>query len=171
MPSVLPVLAIDAQQTAANLNKGFGTVSAMPNPYQPPPPTDLHESWWQKLKRQLSPKPRPLSSRFADDSVTLHYGVAFIVDHDDPDRLHAALPSSEATEQRMRRNVDEVLRVLPDFIAENPNLHALLRGRNLVVRMIQTYEDLSIEQFSRVELGSDVVDAAIEAATAAELED
>ncbi len=64
----------------------------------------------------------------------------------------------------MDRNVAEVLRVLPDFIVENPQLHASLRGRRLVVRMIDQYENLDIEKFARSDLGAAAVDTAIDTA-------
>jgi hypothetical protein len=131
-----------------------------PNPYQSPAAIEAVEGWWSRFWKRLRPAPARRKPQFEKGEALLCYGVAYLIELDDPSTLHAALPSSEATQERMERLVAEAVRVLPHFLATHPKLQPLLRGRRLCVRMIDTYTDLSTERMPRVMLGSDVVDAA-----------
>ncbi|MDV6028882.1 MAG: hypothetical protein F9B45_01965 [Phycisphaera sp. RhM] len=50
-----------------------------------------------------------------------------------------------ATDQLVRRNTEEAIRVLGEFLASLPDARAVVRGRNLVVRMISSYDRLDDE--------------------------
>jgi hypothetical protein len=131
-----------------------------PNPYQSPAALDPVEGWWSRFRKRLRPVPVRREPQFERGEALLCYGVAYLIELNDPSTLHAALPSSEATQQRMEQLVAEAVRVLPLFLATHPKLQPFLRGRRLCVRMIETYADLSTERMPRVMLGSDAVDAA-----------
>lgn len=130
------------------------------NPFQSPVSADPPKSWWRKLAQQVTPNVLSSQRRFEDGQPEFFYGVVFFIDPAEPRFLHAALPSSEASDARMKRNVAEVVRVLPDFVQANPELHSLIRGRRVVVRMIELYAELDVEKYARVELGSDVLENA-----------
>jgi hypothetical protein len=131
-----------------------------PNPYQSPAAVDAIEGWWSRFWKRLRPVPARREPQFEKGEALLCYGVAYLIELNDPSTLHAALPSSEATQERMERLVAEAVRVLPLFLATHPKVHPLLRGRRLCVRMIEIYTDLSMERMPRVTLDSDVVEAA-----------
>ena len=127
------------------------------NPYQPPAPVGFREPWWRRITRRFTRPRIKRKPRFERGEAIIHEGVAFFMDRDDPTLLHAALPSSEASADRMDRIVAEALRVLPKFLRDNPSVHPLVRGRRLAVRMIATYAELKMELFARAELGEEVL--------------
>jgi len=136
-----------------------------PNPYQTPTATERpSRGWWIRLRawwhrgQQLARS----GPRFDRGEAILFEGIAFFLDPDDADTLHAATPSSVATEPRMRLVVNEVAYTLHVFLAENPHTHPWLRGRRLVVRLVESYEDLRTEIYPPVDLGTAPVERALE---------
>ena len=57
--------------------------------------------------------------------------------------------------------VSEVIRVLPSFLADNPEVHTHLRGRKLVVRMINSYTDKQTELRNEIVLNWDILEAVL----------
>ncbi|PAY21539.1 hypothetical protein CKO51_00270 [Rhodopirellula sp. SM50] len=91
-----------------------------------------------------------LTEQFMAGYPFIHYGVVFFLDPDDEAVIHAALPLASATDQLVRRNADEAIRVLGEFLANLPDAGAVVRGRNLVVRMISSYDRLDDEVASPI---------------------
>ena len=126
---------------------------------------DPRKTWWGKFFEKLTPRPSTPPRRFEDGEPAFFYGVAFFVDPAERDVLHAALPSSEASGERMKRNVDEVVRVLPSFVHANPDLQSIIRGRRVVVRMIKLYAELDVEMYARVEVAPEIMQDAFSVLT------
>lgn len=57
--------------------------------------------------------------------------------------------------------VAETIRVLPIFLADYPELHPLIRGRKLAVRMTKCYSNTKSDVLRVVELEWDIVDAVL----------
>lgn len=57
--------------------------------------------------------------------------------------------------------VAETIRVLPIFLADYPELHPLIRGRKLSVRMTKSYSNPESDVLHVVELEWDIVDAVL----------
>ncbi len=64
-----------------------------------------------------------------------------------------------ATDQLVRRNTDEAIRVLGEFLPTLPDARAVVRGRNLVVRMISSYDRLDDEVAQRIVVPWSVIHA------------
>lgn len=136
-----------------------------PNPYQTPTSIERPANgWWIRLRawwhrgRQMT-RPAP---QFDRGEAILCEGIAFFLDPDDTETLHAATPPSLATEPRMRLVVNEVAYTLHVFLAENPHTHSCVRGRRLVVRLVESYDDLRTEIYPPVDLGTAPVERAVE---------
>lgn len=104
------------------------------NPYLPPKGTDDRSGWWSRL-RALFQRPETRSEKFARGELIVCNGIAFFIEPDDITIVYAASPSSDFSERRMNLIVSEVIRVLPLFLAEHPDLHPHLRGRRLTIGM------------------------------------
>gem|GEM_PF-7095006 len=131
----------------------------MSNPYQPPNSNSVETTWWQWLRNCMR---WPKVFRAGDPIIWC--GVAFFVYPDEPSVLYAALPSSKVDEERMTALCNEAQRILPDFLHGHPKLHSLLRGRSMVVRMIDVYERIDEDKCNPVELHG-AVDAALQRIT------
>ena len=119
------------------------------NPYQPPVET-YEESppwgdWFWSFFRRASDY-----ANFLHGEPVIHYGVVFFLQPGEDDFFHAALPLSEATQEQIKRNVNEVLRVLPEFLDDNPRLRPHAAKRSLMIRGIASYQDLDHELCVRV---------------------
>jgi len=118
------------------------------NPYAPPRNlsttsvahgTPYHEETLQDLAQQ-----------FLDGHPFIHYGVVFFLDTNDDLVIHAALPLASSCDVLVRRNMNEAMRVLPEFLSTLPNASPVVIGRNLVVRMISSYDHLDDEVCDRI---------------------
>lgn len=118
-------------------NRGTSSSGTSPNPYEPP-------------RTQADSKPRLNAEMFLSGQPFIHYGVVFFVEGGDSMAIHAALPLAEDSEELIQRNVQEAMRVLPEFLDLAPTLRPRLVGRQLVIRMIASYEDLDEEVATRV---------------------
>lgn len=67
-------------------------------------------------------------------------GIAFYIAPNNLANMFAASPSATANGKRMNLVVAETIRVLPIFLTNYPRLHSIMRGRTLVVRMIENYD-------------------------------
>lgn len=63
---------------------------------------------------------------FADGDACICNGIAFFIDPNDPHVLYAASPSAEDSERRMNLIIAEVIRVLPNFLTDFPQLHPIV---------------------------------------------
>ncbi|MCA9137495.1 MAG: hypothetical protein KDB00_12070 [Planctomycetales bacterium] len=88
---------------------------------------------------------RALTGMFLEGEKFIDYGVVFFIDPDDDQVIHAALPLTSSTDQDVRRNTDEAIRILPEFLSSLPNVIPLVTGRDLVVRMVSSYRHLDDE--------------------------
>ena len=93
----------------------------------------------------------PFEWRFLRGEPALFFGVLFFLDPRDDEVIHAALPSSDLSEARVRRNAEEAALVLKGFILEHPKLRRRLIGRRLLVRMIASYAGWQTELAPRIE--------------------
>ena len=121
------------------------------NPYAPP--SDLAAaSLADQVQAWSTPETtlHQLTEQFMAGYPCIHYGVVFFLDPDDETAIHAALPLASATDQLVRRNTEEAIRVLGEFLASLPDAGAVVRGRNLVVRMISSYDRLDDEVTQRI---------------------
>ena len=116
------------------------------NPYAPP----------QRLEDSRDNRTPTLAQRhqlrelFVEGQPFMHYGVVIFVDPEKETAIHVALPLREPTELLIQRNVDEALRVVPAFLGHFPDAQSIVAERQLVVRMIASYEDLDNEVSDRV---------------------
>jgi hypothetical protein len=130
----------------------------VPNPYQPPASIDERESFWSWI-RALFRSPHLRSRDFAKGDPIICAGIAFFIDLEDSTIAYAASPSSDFSEQRMNLIVSEAIRVLPLFLADHPELHAHLRGRNLTVGMFCNDYDHQSGFRRQVPLNWDILNA------------
>jgi len=118
------------------------------NPYAPPqnlPARSVaHVSQTQEATLQT------LTQRFLDGRPFIHYGVVFFLDANDDEAIHAALPLPSPSDMLVSRNVNEAIRVLPEFLSSLPNAVLAVSGRNLVVRTISSYDRLDDEVYNRI---------------------
>ncbi|NNE00444.1 MAG: hypothetical protein HKN47_24260 [Pirellulaceae bacterium] len=131
------------------------------NPYQSPRSVDAVDSWWTRLRRRLFRIRVDRPPVFANGEAIICHGLAFFIDPDNASVLYAASPSSVHTPQRMNLVVAEAIRVLPTFLADHPKLHAQLRSRKLIVRLIDSYECKQSEYQREVALEWDILDAVL----------
>tara|TARA_A100000171_G_scaffold35246_1_gene33766 strand:+ start:199 stop:555 length:357 start_codon:yes stop_codon:yes gene_type:complete len=87
--------------------------------------------------------PWTTASRFSRGGLLIVDGIAFYLDPKDTSIAFAASPSTTHTNERMNLIVAEAIRVLPMLLAESPSLTQILRGRKLVVRMLDDYSNSS----------------------------
>jgi hypothetical protein len=80
----------------------------------------------------------------------IHYGVVYFVEKGDASAIHAALPLADRSQELVDRNVHEAMRVLPEFLSSVPTLKPQLLCRQLIIRMIASYDDLNDEVTDRV---------------------
>jgi hypothetical protein len=80
----------------------------------------------------------------------IHYGVVYFLEPSDPSVIHAAIPLASLSSAHVTRNVNEAMRVLPEFLSTLPELRPKLKERRLTVRMISSYADLNEEVSNRV---------------------
>ena len=66
---------------------------------------------------------------FAQGRATICEGIAFHLDPQDAHKAYAVSPSSDISDERLNVIVEEVVRIFPKFLAENPDLEPLLRVR------------------------------------------
>jgi hypothetical protein len=81
------------------------------------------------------------SAVFADGQAFVCEGIAFFIDPANPLVAYAASPSTDHSSLRMNLIVSEAVRVLPLFLADHPEVREPLRGRKLIVRMVNSYAD------------------------------
>ena len=129
------------------------------NPYQTPPSLDEQPSWWSRVRSLFSGVQDTQTRYFAGGDAIICDGISFFLDPDNPDVVYAASPSAEHTEKRLNLIVSEAIRVLPAFLDDYPELHSLLRGRKLTVRMIDSYCDRQSMFRSQVTLEWDILNA------------
>ncbi len=118
------------------------------NPYAPPrdaPTTSVAQG--KLTQRQTL---QTLTQQFLDGNPFIHYGVVFFLDSNDDVVIHAALPLSSSSDLLACRNTNEAIRVLPKFLSSLPNASQAVTGRNLVVRMISSYDRLDDEVSNRI---------------------
>lgn len=121
------------------------------NPYAPP--ADLAAASIADQVQEMSSQGTTLhhlTEQFVAGYPFIHYGVVFFLDPDDDAVIHAALPLASATDRRVRRNTDEAIRVLGEFLPTLPDARAVVEGRDLVVRMISSYDRLDEEVVPQV---------------------
>ena len=112
-----------------------------------------------KLLRLFQSIPIARIPTFAAGDAIICNGIAFFIDPGDPGVLYAASPSAEDSERRMNLIVAEVIRVLPNFLTDFPQLHPQLRGRKIAVRMISDYSDTHSPFRRQLVLEWDILDA------------
>ncbi|MGB7325986.1 MAG: hypothetical protein WBD31_14020 [Rubripirellula sp.] len=121
----------------------------LPNPYQPPALIDETPSWWGRIRTLFRVGPKVVSlvqtASFSKGDAIIYDGISFFVDPGDRKILFAASPSSDHSDQRMDLITAEVMRVLPGFLGEYPSLQRRLRGRKLMVRMIESYQSRQVD--------------------------
>ncbi len=98
---------------------------------------------------------------FANGDAIICDGVAFFIDPEDPSVAYAASPSAEHSERRMNLIVAEVIRVLPAFLTEYPELRPQLAGRKLSIRMIDNYTDTQAVFRRELALEWDILNAVL----------
>jgi hypothetical protein len=103
--------------------------------------------------------PQALAQQFLDGHPFIHYGVVFFLESIDDAAIHAALPLSSPSDLLVRRNRDEAIRVLPEFLSTLPNASRALTGRALIVRMIASYERFDDEVSDRIIVPWDTMQA------------
>ncbi|WP_146582717.1 hypothetical protein [Neorhodopirellula pilleata] len=126
----------------------FDSPESAVNPYAPPRslPTTAVGQWVPTQEATL----QTLAQNFRDGQPFIHYGVVFFLDTNDDQTIHAALPLSSSSDSLVQRNTNEAIRVLPEFLSTLPNASSAVSGRNLVVRMISTYDHFRDEACTRV---------------------
>lgn len=132
-----------------------------PNPYQSPVAVDRYQSWWTKLRGLLGPNSSTHASAFSSGDAIICCGIAYSIDPDNSSFLYASSPSAETSQERMNLIIAETIRVLPIFLADYPELHPLIRGRKLAVRMTKSYSNAKSDVLRVVELEWDIVDAVL----------
>lgn len=98
---------------------------------------------------------------FASGDAFICDGIAFFIRPDNTDLVYAASPTSVFDDQRMNLIVAEVIRVLPNFLLDYPHLHAVLRGRKLCVRMIESYTAIQSDFRREQKLEWNIIDAVL----------
>ena len=130
------------------------SMTTEPNPYQAPWTDEYSETWWSKIRNLFRLVIAESQLGFESGGKVITEGIAFYLDTDrfvGDDKsvcLCAASPSTVFTDKRMNFVVAEAIRVFPFFINENPHLKRWLRGRRLVVRLIESYDDAN-DQYKR----------------------
>lgn len=130
------------------------------NPYEPPPSVEEPRlsrlsrllQLWRGQRMALEVDADPSLLEFLRGARVVYYGVVFFVDPEDRDTLHVAIPLHESNAANLADCVDEVLRLLPLFLADFPDLHSSLNHRRCIVRLIRSYRDLHTEFGERIEL-------------------
>jgi len=113
----------------------------MVNPYESPRDLEERPTWLDWLRGFFRGfTPLTLEQRFECGDWLIHYGVLFRIDRNDRGALFAALPIATLDDEHVRRNVEEAVRVYPEFLEAYPSLARLVRGRSLVVTMFESYE-------------------------------
>lgn len=132
------------------------------NPYQPPA-TVLHSpSRLSRIARLLRCFPWTASSRLLSGELVIFDGIAFYLDPDDSSAIFAASPSATNTTERMNLIVAESIRALPLFLAESSRLTRILRGRKLIVRMLDAYSSSKHAVIREEVLKWDIVNSIID---------
>lgn len=134
-------------------------VSPEDNPYRPPahePGGGDENQLWQivcRLWRVLGTE----AQQFSRGGIVIFEGIAFYVKPEDATTLYAASPSQTCTKSRMNLVVAEVIRIVPIFLAEHPNLVPLLRDRQLIVRLQSQYAGPNLQILGEEVLGWDLL--------------
>ncbi|QDV47777.1 hypothetical protein Enr13x_76890 [Stieleria neptunia] len=121
------------------------------NPYAPP--SDFEAASIAEQVQAMSSEgatPQLLTEHFLSGYPFIHYGVVFFLDPDDDASIHAALPLSAPDDRLVRRNAEEAIRVLPEFLGTLPGARSAIIGRELMVRMISSYDRLDEEVSQRI---------------------
>lgn len=103
------------------------------------PTTRSRISKFTRLIRRL-PLIRYVAFRRGD--IVIVYGIAFYIDPDNASVLFAASPSTKNTDDRMDLVVAESIRALPYLFSRRPGLERLIRGRILIVRLVESYAEI-----------------------------
>ncbi|WP_417737355.1 hypothetical protein [Rosistilla oblonga] len=136
--------------------------NATPNPYQPPRPVVPADSRLSRFVKFLRRFPWTTSSRLLGGGLVIIDGIAFYLDPSDSSVVFAASPSATNTNERMNLIVAEAVRVLPILLAESSSLTRILRGRKMVVRMLDDYSSSSHAVIREEVLDWDILNAIID---------
>lgn len=117
------------------------------NPYDPPRGLD---DPYDPPRVLVDSQVGLLAELFQAGQPFIHYGVVYFVENGDMSAIHAALPLADASQEGISRNVQEAVRVLPEFLASIPSLKQRPRDGQLIIRMIASYDDLNDEVADRV---------------------
>jgi len=110
------------------------------NPYAAPREDVVLEPWWRRLLRMLGIVPRhERAVDFERGDPLFREGIAFYIERRDPRRLYAMSPSTDESDARLELVAAEARRLLPELLAEYPQLEPLVRDRQLWVRLTRDY--------------------------------
>ena len=127
------------------------------NPYQSPQSIKPGESWWNVFTKRILFWWTIQEPGFQNGDALLYAGIVFFVDPQEPNVLFAATPSADSTQRRLNLVVSETVRVLPMFLAENPQIEPYLVGRQLKVRLIHDYQNFDQDYSLEYEFEWDVL--------------
>lgn len=129
------------------------------NPYQPPSEERHFVPWWQALKLFLFGSSSGRVVNFQQGDLVFCEGIAFFIDETESEILYAASASSDLSDRRLNLLVAETIRVLPHFVAANPDLIEFLSGRKLVIRVVNSYPDSQTDFLREISLDWDFLAA------------
>ncbi|WP_345319783.1 hypothetical protein [Novipirellula rosea] len=138
------------------------TSNSNPNPYHPPTPVASTHNRISRFIELVRRFPWTTSSRFSRGELVIVDGIAFYLDPDDSSIAFAASPSATNTNERMNLIISETIRVLPTLLTDSPSLTRILRGRRLVVRMLNEYSGSSNAVVREEVLAWDILNAIID---------
>ncbi|QEG01447.1 hypothetical protein Mal15_55230 [Stieleria maiorica] len=144
----LVVDPVSCEVSETNVGRASGSPMQAVNPYAPP--SDLDATLIADGTPNGEATLQVLTQQFLDGHRFIHYGVVFFLDPGDDASIHAALPLVSQRQVDARRNVDEAIRVLPEFLDSLPAVRQSVVGRNLVIRMVKSYERFDQEVAERV---------------------
>ena len=105
------------------------------NPYQSPA-GEVPSLWRQVVNWFQAP-----SEKFEQGAPLIKEGIQFFVDPENQRALFAASPSAEVSQRKLDLVISEVKRVVPVLIEEYPGLRQFLGGREIYIRLIDTYDN------------------------------
>lgn len=135
--------------------------TVQPNPYQAPIEVETPPRFWDKVQSWFGLSPTSADRTSFRRYPMIHCGIAFFVEHNEDSVLYAASPSNDQSDQPMQLIVNEVEKCLPSFFAAYPLIAQRSRGRQLVVRMIESYREAPHRWLREHPMGHDAIELAI----------
>lgn len=134
--------------------------------YEPVMPTAEEQEMISDAEQRIRDKESDRENALVDDTSFSRFGLAlvlcvltvlaamfaltlYLINANEDQVIHAALPASLESDFPVRRNVNEAIRVLPAFLNSLPDAKQAVTGRQLGVRMISSYDRLDDEMWNR----------------------